>query len=115
VNPELAIYIHIPFCHSLCYYCGCNKIVTRNHDKIHKYVQYLITEIIIRAELFKNHRVIQIHFDGGTPSMLEPDELKDILAIIGESYNVVENPEVSMEIDPREVEQRYIRALPQWS
>lgn len=111
VNPDLAIYIHIPFCHSLCYYCGCNKIITRNRDKISRYVRYLIKEITLRAALFKNHQVIQIHFGGGTPSMLNLHELRDILCTIQESYQVKHMPEISMEIDPREIDPEYIAQI----
>lgn len=111
VNPDLAIYIHIPFCHSLCYYCGCNKIITRNRDKISRYVRYLIKEITLRASLFKNHQVIQIHFGGGTPSMLNQRELRNILSTIQEAYQVKHMPEISMEIDPREIDAQYIEQI----
>ncbi|BDX04983.1 oxygen-independent coproporphyrinogen III oxidase [Planctobacterium marinum] len=110
-NPELAIYIHVPFCHSLCYYCGCNKIITRNRDKIAQYVDYLKKEIILRSELFKNHHVIQIHFGGGTPGMLSLEEVKDILSTIKSHYKLDELPEISLEIDPRETTVEYISGL----
>jgi len=111
VNPELAIYIHIPFCHSLCYYCGCNKIITRNKEKISRYVRYLTKEIILRASLFKNHKVIQIHFGGGTPNMLSIRELNQIIDTIRDSYNVVKDAEVSVELDPRETDKSYVSEL----
>ena len=110
-NPELAIYIHVPFCHSLCYYCGCNKIITRNRDKIAQYVSYLKKEIALRSELFKNHHVIQIHFGGGTPGMLSLEEVKGILSTIRGRYKLTEAPEISLEIDPRETTVEYISGL----
>lgn len=110
-NPELAIYIHVPFCHSLCYYCGCNKVITRNRDKISKYVHYLRKEISLRAPLFKNHQVVQIHFGGGTPGMLSLTEIKDIWWGIRNEYKVRCNPEISIEIDPRETTEEYIQGL----
>lgn len=111
VNPDLAIYIHVPFCHSLCYYCGCNKVITRNRDKISKYVHYLRKEISLRAALFKNHQIVQIHFGGGTPGMLSLTEIKDILWGICNDYKVRCNPEISIEIDPRETSEAYIQGL----
>lgn len=111
VNSKLAIYIHIPFCHSLCYYCGCNKIITRNRDKIAQYVEYLKKEINLRAPLFKNHCVNQIHFGGGTPGMLSLTQMKEILWLIQSQFKLNNLPEVSLELDPRETTPDYVFGL----
>ena len=70
----LSLYVHIPFCQSLCYYCGCNKIVTRNQERVSRYLGHLHREIDMQAELFgKSRRVEQLHFGGGTPTYLAED------------------------------------------
>jgi len=103
-NNALSLYIHIPFCHSLCYYCGCNKVVTRHRDKADIYLDYLIKEITARAPLFKDHRVTQIHLGGGTPSFLTNEQLTRLIDSINASFNVTLEVEQSIEIDPREIE-----------
>ena len=76
----LSLYVHIPFCHSLCYYCGCNKIVTRNQERVQKYMNNLYREIEIQSELFDRSRLVeQLHFGGGTPTYLNNDEMRDLL------------------------------------
>ncbi|MBE1298554.1 MAG: oxygen-independent coproporphyrinogen III oxidase [Alteromonadaceae bacterium] len=110
-NQLLSIYIHLPFCHSLCYYCGCNKIVTRNQDKLHKYLDFLKQEIMQRASLFKSFEVSQIHFGGGTPSFLSIEQLNDLLSYIERYFTLASNPEVSIEIDPRNIELSYADEL----
>ena len=67
----LSLYIHIPFCHKLCYFCACNKIITRHQHKVDIYLDYLEREITQRAPLFKNRLVTQIHWGGGTPTYLD--------------------------------------------
>jgi oxygen-independent coproporphyrinogen-3 oxidase len=67
----LSLYIHIPFCHSLCYYCGCNKIVTRHKHKADQYLAFLFKEIEHRSQQFSAFQVSQIHLGGGTPSFLD--------------------------------------------
>ena len=69
-NRDLSIYVHIPFCHSLCYYCACNKVVTRHPEKADKYLEYLAKEIASRQALFSQYQVKQLHLGGGTPTFL---------------------------------------------
>ena len=76
----LSLYIHIPFCHSLCYYCGCNKLVTRNEQRVARYMEMLYKEIEMQAALFdKTRKVEQLHFGGGTPTYLDKDQLGKLM------------------------------------
>ena len=103
-NTELSLYIHIPFCHSLCYYCGCNKIVTRQFDKADTYLDYLIAEIKSRSPLFQHYQVKQLHLGGGTPSFLTDQQMTRLITAIKENFTFIEQPEISIEVDPREIE-----------
>ncbi|MEQ9561947.1 MAG: hypothetical protein RLN69_05455, partial [Woeseiaceae bacterium] len=76
----LSLYVHIPFCRSLCYYCACNKIITRNDARVRTYLQSLHKEIRMQSELFDRGRTVeQMHFGGGTPTYLSADQLADLL------------------------------------
>ena len=110
---SLSLYIHIPFCHSLCYYCGCNKIVTRHKHKADLYLDYLITEIASRAPLFKTHNIQQIHFGGGTPSFLSEQQFDRVIAAIKQHFTFKQDVEMSIEIDPREIELDLLNHLKQ--
>ena len=75
-NTPLSLYVHIPFCQSLCYYCGCNKIVTRNTARVERYLDMLYREIDLQATLFDHGRLVeQMHFGGGTPTYLDREQL----------------------------------------
>ncbi len=110
-NEELSAYIHIPFCHSLCYYCGCNKIVTRNPEKVARYLHYLKQEIAFRAPHFKHWKVNQLHFGGGTPSYLSPSQMQQLLQDFRQSFDLADDAEISIEIDPRNIEVDYVERL----
>jgi oxygen-independent coproporphyrinogen-3 oxidase len=110
-EPTLSLYFHIPFCHSLCYYCGCNKIVTRNQDKVKQYLDYLKKEIRIRANKFTSFVVNNIHFGGGTPSFLSAEQLDDLLTEIRKHFVFAEKVEQSIEIDPRQINLTYVDEL----
>lgn len=101
---NLSLYIHIPFCHRLCFYCGCNKIVTRHQHKADIYLDYLIQEMSQRAALFSGHKVQQIHFGGGTPSFLSKQQFDRVIQAITQHFNIKQQVEMSIEIDPREIE-----------
>ena len=103
-SDKLSLYIHIPFCAKICYYCGCNKVITRHQHKADQYIEYLTAEIVKRAPLFKNYLVTQIHWGGGTPTFLTSDEILNLSALIKQHFNVVAKGEYSIEIDPREIE-----------
>lgn len=100
----LSLYVHIPFCHKLCYFCACNKIITRHQHKVDIYLDYLEKEIKTRAPLFKNRRVTQIHWGGGTPTYLDEDQSLRLMAMLRKHFNVNDDAEISIEMDPREIE-----------
>ena len=100
---QLSLYIHIPFCHSLCYYCGCNKVVTRHSEKAAVYLQYLAREINAKAALCQDYRVIQLHLGGGTPSFLSKQQLSELLAQLKDKFTFAADCDMSIEIDPREI------------
>ena len=100
----LSLYVHVPFCKSLCYYCGCNKIVTRNAERIQRYLDALHTEIDMQAALFDKRRpVSQLHFGGGTPTYLSDEQLVDLMATLADRFTLdtANDHEFSIEIDPR--------------
>jgi len=83
----LSLYVHIPFCHTLCYYCGCNKIVTRNQDRVDRYMEMLYREIEMQSELFdKSRKIEQLHFGGGTPTYLNSEQLDALMAKLRSAY-----------------------------
>lgn len=100
----LSLYVHIPFCHKLCYFCACNKIITRHRHKVDIYLDYLEKEIKYRAELFKNRTVTQIHWGGGTPTYLDEDQSLRLMAMLRKHFDVRDDAEISIEMDPREIE-----------
>lgn len=100
----LSLYIHIPFCHKLCYFCGCNKVITRHQEKADKYLDYLEKEILSQAPHFSNRHVTQLHWGGGTPTFLLPAQISRLMTLLRENFNLQENAELSIEVDPREIE-----------
>ena len=110
----LSLYIHIPFCHSLCYYCGCNKIVTRNEARVERYLDCLHRETELQAELFDAGRTVeQLHFGGGTPTYLDATQLADLMQKLDDEFGLdqSERHEFSIEVDPRTVDVARIREL----
>jgi oxygen-independent coproporphyrinogen-3 oxidase len=110
----LSLYVHIPFCHSLCYYCGCNKIVTHNQARVDRYLEMLYREIDMQAALFDRSRKIeQLHFGGGTPTYLDREQLADLMHHLRNAFNFddSENREFSIEVDPRTVDADRMRHL----
>ncbi len=99
----LSLYIHIPFCRSACYFCGCNVIFTSKEDKKVRYIEYLKKELKILAQhLNTNRTVTQMHFGGGTPTFLSALQLKEVLDAIKDTFpNFSSDAEISCEIDPR--------------
>jgi oxygen-independent coproporphyrinogen-3 oxidase len=103
-SKELSLYIHIPFCHSLCYYCGCNKIVTRHINKADIYLDFLEKEIIKRSSIFGSRPIRQLHLGGGTPSFLNHKQLSRLVNVLRQYFCFSTNIEMSIEVDPREIE-----------
>ncbi|QFH69228.1 oxygen-independent coproporphyrinogen III oxidase [Enterobacter sp. E76] len=100
----LSLYVHIPFCHKLCYFCGCNKIVTRQQHKADQYLDALEQEIIHRAPLFAGRTVKQLHWGGGTPTYLNKAQISRLMNLLRGAFNFSHEMEISIEVDPREIE-----------
>jgi len=114
-DAPLSLYIHIPFCNTVCYYCGCNKIVTKKYDRAAPYLELLLKEIDHVADVMGNTRrpVTQLHFGGGTPTFMNNDQMRTIMAKLRERFNFVakNEGEFSIEIDPRECDEDTVRVL----
>jgi oxygen-independent coproporphyrinogen-3 oxidase len=109
---DLSLYFHIPFCDTLCYFCGCNMMVTRNQDKIEQYLEYLEKEIqLLKQHIDDDRKVRQLHFGGGTPTHLSPSQIRRLGAIIHKYFDFKEDAEVGVEIDPRELTRDHMVAL----
>ena len=101
----LSLYVHIPFCESLCYYCACNKIITKHHDRAAPYLRYLGREIDLHtAQLGVGQTVTQLHLGGGTPTFLSDDELRELMGMLRRNFTLAPNGEYSIEVDPRTVD-----------
>ncbi|OON62413.1 oxygen-independent coproporphyrinogen III oxidase [Massilia sp. KIM] len=110
----LSLYLHIPFCESICYYCGCNKIVTRRRDKAATYLAYLKREIEMQGLLFAGmNEVEQLHFGGGTPTYLSDEQMGELMAHLRRSFRFApdEAGEYAIEIDPRTVSDERVHSL----
>ncbi len=114
ITPDkpISLYVHIPFCQSLCWYCGCNTTVPNNYDRVTKYLQALATEIKLAAENIDTRvSVSHLHFGGGTPSYLEPEHLEQLITLIKNSFNFEDTAELAIEADPRTLSEDIITAL----
>jgi oxygen-independent coproporphyrinogen-3 oxidase len=110
----LSLYVHIPFCDSICYYCACNKIVTRHHERAGEYLEALQREIDLHVAVLGRHQVLtQLHFGGGSPTFLSDDELARLMDVLRESFTIDADAELSIEIDPRTVDEVRLRRLAQ--
>jgi oxygen-independent coproporphyrinogen-3 oxidase len=111
---DLSLYFHIPFCDTVCFYCGCNKVATKNRAHARPYLDRLKRELALQAALFDTARpVSQLHWGGGTPTFLSHDEMTELMAATREHFNLLpdEAAEYSIEVDPREASPRTIRLL----
>ncbi|QEH08429.1 oxygen-independent coproporphyrinogen III oxidase [Histophilus somni] len=100
----LSLYVHIPFCHKLCYFCACNKTITRHQHKVEIYLDYLEKEIQTRAPLFRHRIATQIHWGGGTPTYLSEQQSARLMQMLEENFTISDKAEISIEMDPREIE-----------
>jgi len=119
-SAPLSLYIHIPFCNTICYYCGCNKIVTRQYERAAPYLELLLKEIDHVADRLQNEQgedcqrpVTQLHFGGGTPTFMNNDQMRTIMSKLRQRFNFVakDEGEFSIEIDPRECDADSVRVL----
>jgi oxygen-independent coproporphyrinogen-3 oxidase len=101
----LSLYVHIPFCESLCYYCACNKVITKHHDKADEYLRYLDREINLHTEhLGLGQTLTQLHLGGGTPTFMSDSQLRALIVMLRRSFSFAPGGEYSIEIDPRTVD-----------
>lgn len=104
IPTPLSLYIHIPYCDTICYYCACNKIITKDHSVSNEYLDLLETEMGMLSPLFDPDRELeQLHLGGGTPTFLNHDELMRLMGLVEENFNLSPDCEMSIEIDPRKV------------
>lgn len=114
VAGPLSIYIHIPFCNTVCYYCGCNKIVTKQYERAEPYLQLLLKEIDLVADQIGNTRpVTQLHLGGGTPTFLNDKQMRRLVTHLHKRFNFVadEDGEYGIEMDPRECTEDTVKTL----
>jgi oxygen-independent coproporphyrinogen III oxidase len=108
----LSLYVHVPFCESLCYYCACNKIITKHHDRSTSYLRYLSREVDLHTQkLGLGQAVTQLHLGGGTPTFLSDAELGELMAMLRRSFSMTPGGEYSIEVDPRTVDEKRLTAL----
>lgn len=111
-SSPLSLYVHIPFCQSACYFCGCNVIVSNNKNIALNYLEYLVKDIQqTAARLNTDKPVVQMHWGGGTPNYLTIEQVKLLWNVINRHFHFAPEAEISIEINPRYVDQAYIQAL----
>jgi oxygen-independent coproporphyrinogen III oxidase len=112
IRRELSIYVHLPFCSTICFYCACNKIVTRDKTKGAKYLEYLAREIAMQGPLFSDDPLVrQMHWGGGTPTFYSMEQLGGLFSLLRRHFEFAADGEYSIEIDPRTVDEAAVGAL----
>ncbi|MDH3521045.1 MAG: oxygen-independent coproporphyrinogen III oxidase [Myxococcales bacterium] len=108
----LSLYVHVPFCESLCHYCACNKLITKDHARAAGYLDAVEREVAaVRKALRVPRMATQLHWGGGTPTWLAPQEVRRLARILTEAFPLRENAEVSIEVDPRVTTEAHVEAL----
>jgi len=111
-RPELSIYVHLPFCDTLCFFCGCTMVISNNRDKISEYLTYLKREISLAAESFEEKPVVvQMHWGGGSPTHLTPWEILSLGQHLRQTFDFSPEAEISIEIDPRGLTEEHVHAM----
>ena len=115
ISRPLSLYFHIPFCNTICYYCACNKIITKDHGRSAKYLKYLGKELALQSAALEGrdgeHEVIQLHWGGGTPTFLSHDEMRQLMAETRKHFKLLDGGEYSIEVDPRKVDRATVELL----
>lgn len=115
ISRPLSLYFHIPFCNTICYYCACNKIITKDHGRSAKYLKYLGKELALQSAALEGrdgeHEVIQLHWGGGTPTFLSHDEMRQLMAETRKHFKLLDGGEYSIEVDPRKVDTATVALL----
>ena len=108
----LSLYFHIPFCESLCLYCGCNVVINKNHEVSHPYLTALEQELDrVSSEVSRSRRVEQLHWGGGTPTYLTPAQIESLYSHIKSRFSLADDAEVSIEVDPRVTTPEHFQTL----
>ncbi len=111
---DLSLYFHLPFCDTICYYCACNKVITKDRSKANPYLDMLHKEIAMQGKLFDSSRKVnQLHWGGGTPTFISHQQMTELMQVTRQHFNLHDddNGEYSIEIDPREVTRESIKLL----
>lgn len=109
---NLSLYFHIPFCNTICYYCACNKIITKDRSLSARYIDYLKREMALQAShLAGPRKVVQMHWGGGTPTFLSDDEIRSLMSGIRQHFELQPDGEYSIEVDPRKVSREMVALL----
>jgi oxygen-independent coproporphyrinogen-3 oxidase len=115
ISRPLSLYFHIPFCNTICYYCACNKIITKDHGRSAKYLKYLGKELALQSASLEGrdgeHEVIQLHWGGGTPTFLSHAEMRQLMGETLKHFKLLEGGEYSIEVDPRKVDTETVALL----
>ena len=113
VSRQLSLYFHIPFCNTICYYCACNKIITKDHGRSAKYLKYLARELALQSSYLEggDQEVAQLHWGGGTPTFLAHDEMRQLMAATRQHFRLIDDGEYSIEVDPRKVDSATVELL----
>ncbi len=110
--PPLSLYVHIPFCESVCYYCACNKIITRHHSRGAEYLTWLQREIDLHTRVLGTSQgVSQLHLGGGSPTFLSDDELGRLIDMLRRAFRLQPGAELSIEVDPRTASRERLRHM----
>ena len=111
-SDTLSLYLHVPFCDRLCWFCGCHTKQTLRYEPLAAYVEALLLEIdLVAKAVAGTPKVTAVHFGGGSPSMLSPDDLKRIVAALRAGFSFSDNPEISIEVDPGDITQDRVLAM----
>lgn len=111
-HPPLSLYFHIPFCFSLCFYCGCHSIITKKRGHAGEYISYLKKEMEnISQYVNKDRRVVQLHWGGGSPDFLSPSEMEELYGYIADHFTIAGDAEIGVELDPRETTLDHLKSL----
>lgn len=108
----LSLYFHLPFCYSLCFYCGCNSIITKERSHSSEYLSYIKKELEnISQHINKGRKVVQLHWGGGSPDFLRPSEMETLYSLITTYFTISDDAEVGVELDPRETTSAHVKTL----
>jgi oxygen-independent coproporphyrinogen-3 oxidase len=113
-NTPLSLYFHIPFCDTVCYYCGCNKIITKNRNHAQPYLDAVYKELALQGTLFNKSRTVrQLHWGGGTPTFISHSQMTELMQQTRKHFTLLDDDsgEYSIELDPREVDSESIHLL----